>query len=339
MKAIDAIFSVCVVASLLSAAGTLRGDDAKTARAKKEEKPVVFVPAKPDSVVGDWQGGSGSRLVAQVAATAADEYTANLLKAFDEEGRPVAILKGRRSGNDVTFSGDSWTGVVQKGHLSLKKASDAFDLQPVARVSPTAGSSPPEGAVVLFDGHNLDAWAKKAGKDWLAEDGPARWKLVEGGAVEVVPGSDSLISRKAFGDCKVHVEFRTLGSPTNSGVFVQTRYEVNINETYGRRDGTPNGGLDNCSDVKPKIRPSFPPLAWQTLDIDFRAPRFDAARKKTAAARATILLNGVTIYDRQELDVPRGAAARLGEAPTGPLMLQDHGVPVQFRNIWVVEAN
>ena len=219
--------------------------------------------------------------------------------------------------------------------------------QPSTPEPPTLGAKPPAGAVVLFDGKTLDAWGKKAGKDWLKADGPARWKLVgpvdglgaQGGAVEVVPGSDSLISHHQFGDCRVHLEFRTLGAPTNSGIYFQARYEVNINETFGRTEGTPNGGLDNCTPkgTAPRVRASRPPLVWQTLDVDFRAPRFDAAGRKIAKARATVLLNGVEIYREQELDPPTGAAGRLGEAPKGPLLLQEHGMPVQFRNIWVVE--
>src|SRR2546421_8826771 len=97
-------------------------------------------------------------------------------------------------------------------------------------VSPTLNAPPPDGAIVLFDGKNLDAWAKKAGKDWLKEDGPARWKLVEGDAVEVVPAADCIITRQKFGDCRLHLEFRTLGVKTNSGVYLQTRYEVNISD-------------------------------------------------------------------------------------------------------------
>src|SRR5439155_10398531 len=136
-----------------------------------------------------------------------------------------------------------------------------------------------------------------------------------------------------------HVEFRTLVSPTNSGVFLQDRYELNINESSGKTEGTRNGGLDHCTEnTPPKARAALPPLAWQTFDIDFVGPRFDASGKKTANARATVQLNGVTIYQNQELQQPHGAASRLGEAPTGPLMLQEHGMPVQFRNIWLVET-
>jgi hypothetical protein len=232
--------------------------------------------------------------------------------------------------------------------LSVFAADEAVDSRfvaaktgayPATPVPPTLGAKPPAGAVVLFDGKSLDAWAKKAGKDWLKEDGPARWKLVEGGAVEVVPVSDSLISHQKFGDCRVHLEFRTLGAPTNSGIYFQARYEVDINESFGRTDGSPCGNLGNCTPngTLPKVRASRAPLEWQTLDVDFRAPRFDDAGKKTANARVTVVLNGQKLYDEQELNLPTGAAGRLGEAPTGPIMLQEHGMPVQFRNVWVME--
>jgi hypothetical protein len=240
----------------------------------------------------------------------------------------------------VEFSGDGWSGEIKNSHFTGGKGDRKIDLRPVVRHSPTEGAKPPAEAIVLFDGSNLDAWAKKNGKDWMGEDGPAKWKLLEGGVVEVVPETDCIITHKKFGDCHLHVEFRTLGKPSNSGVFLENRYEVNINETYGLLTGAPNGGFDNCTDkVEPKIRPCFPPLSWQTFDIDFTAPKFDAAGKKTAAARATVLFNGAKIYDRQELDLPHGAASRLGEAATGPLMLQEHGMPVQFRNIWLVEKS
>lgn len=224
------------------------------------------------------------------------------------------------------------------GVSALSPLLPAAESVQVPTPQPTLGAKPSAGAVVLFDGRDLNAWNTKAGKDWLKSAGPAQWKLVTVAGetvMEIVPGADSLITKQAFGDCRVHLEFRTLVTPTNSGIYLQTRYEVNINESSGRTDIGPSGGLDNCSDVKPPVRAALPPHTWQTLDIEFTAPRFDAAGNKTANARATVRLNGVLLYDHQELSPPKGAAGRLGEAPTGPIMLQEHGQPVQFRNVWV----
>jgi hypothetical protein len=301
------------------------------------EEPIDsrFRAIAPDPAMGDWQGAGG--YVAQVMPAGAGQYQANVFHAFDEpDAKPVAVLKGGLA----NLAGDGWTGAIDRGHFQAAKGGEHFALQHVTRTPPTLGASPPAGAVVLFDGTSLDAFANKKGKEWLVEGGPAPWKIVEGGILEVVPGTGGgIITRRQFGDCHLHVEFRTLGAPSNSGVFLQTRYEANINETYGRLDGTPNAGFDNCTDnIRPRIRACRPPLEWQTFDIDFRAPRFDAAGKKTASATATVFFNGVKIYDRQVLDLPHGAAGRLGEAPTGPLMLQEHGMPVQFRNIWLVES-
>jgi hypothetical protein len=331
--------SICIFAGLCVCALPLLAQDEPAPKAgKKVEKPVNFIPAKADPLIGDWQGDANA-LVAQVLPVGEGKYQAALLKAFDTENNVISILQGTSSAAEVSFSGDGWTGVIKSGHFTIEKEGKKFDLKHISRTSPTMGAKPPTGAIVLFDGHNLDDWAKKNGKDWLAEDGPAKWKLVEGSAVEAVPGSDCIITHRKFGDCRVHVEFRTLGTPSNSGVFLEDRYEVNINETYGHTSGSPNGGFDNCTDkVEPRVRPCFPPLAWQTFDIDFHSPRFDKDGKKIANARATVLFNGVKIYDQQELDLPHGAARRLGEAPTGPLMLQEHGMPVQFRNIWLLET-
>ena len=109
---------------------------------------------------------------------------------------------------------------------------------------------------------------------------------------------------------------------------------------YGNPDANPCAGFDNCTPkgTNPGIHSSRPPLEWQTIDVDFHAPRFDAAGNKTASARATVVLNGVTIYADRELGPLLLSAARLGEAPTGPIQLQEHGMPLQFRNIWAVET-
>jgi hypothetical protein len=307
---------------------------AASAFAAEEAIDSRFKPAKPDPLTGDWQGTPG--YVAQVVAGDDGDYQANILAEFDApDAKPLAILRGHA----LALAGDGWIGTMSGRHFKAEKGTVRFDLRHISRPPPTLGAKPPAGAIVLFDGKSMDAFANKKGKEWLVEGGPAPWRIVDG-VLEVVPGTGGgIITRQKFGDCQVHVEFRTLGAPSNSGIYLQTRYEVNINETYGKLDGTPNGGFDNCTPkgAAPKVRASRPPLEWQTFDIDFRAPRFDAAGTKVAPARATVALNGVQLYDNQELNPPTGAAGRLGEAPTGPLMLQEHGMPVQFRNIWVAE--
>ena len=300
-------------------------------------KPFIFYPALENCAVGDYQGTGA--YVAQIAPLVSGGYQADLLHEFAKASdMPVAVLQGAASGDSVSFTGSGWTAQLQQGHLTGKNGAESFDLQFLDRASATLGQAPPEGATVLFDGSNLDAWAKKDGADWLKQAGAAPWTLVDG-AVEVVPGSDGIITKQSFGDMHLHLEYRTQGSPTNSGILLEARYESNINETYGSYNKSPGGGFDNCTPATAKLqqRAARPPLAWQTLDIDFVAPRFDATNKKTASAKATVELNGVRIYDQMQLDPPTGAAQRLGEAATGPLMLQEHGMKLQFRNIWLTQ--
>jgi hypothetical protein len=268
-----------------------------------------------------------------------NKYEAHIFRAFDQPNdKPVAILTGDLADGTVALAGDGWTGAISAGHFKSANGTDTIDLQHVVRTSPTLGAKPPAGAITLFDGSNMSAWSKMKEKDWLTEDGPSQWHLVPGGAMEVVPRTSSLISRQQFGDARIHVEFRTLGGPTNSGVYIQDRYEANINEMYGRLDGNPCAQFDNSmpEDQHPGIRASRPPLEWQTMDIDFHAPKFDADGNKTADGTVTLVFNGVTMYQDHKLGPVTLNAARLGEAAAGPIQLQEHGMPVQFRNIWVV---
>lgn len=343
---------------LAAAAAILLSAPQDSSKAKKKGKKVElahpFYWATPDPLRGDWQGTGG--FVAQVIRaddrllSIADQiptqedvgkYQANIFHQFDvPNDKPVAILHGELADGAVNFTGDGWTGAIDGGHFKASKDGESFDLRHINRIPPTLGAKPPAGAMVLFDGTNMNSWARMKEKDWLTEDGPSQWHLIGGGAMEVVPHAGNLISHKWFGDCKIHVEFRNPGGPTNSGVYIQDRYEANINEMYGRLDGNPCAGFDNCTpkETNPGIRCSRPPLEWQTLDIDFRAPRFDAGGKKIADPRVTMLFNGTLLYNDRALGPVTLNAARLGEAPTGPIQLQEHGMPVEFRNVWVVEG-
>lgn len=349
------LLAVCgmVLLSAPQEEATGKKKSGKNGKAKKVEVAHPFYWAAADPIRGDWQGSGG--YVAQVVRvddkilsvqnlipTGEDggKYQANIFHQFDQPNdKPVVTLNGETEGGEIHFTGDGWTGAIADGHFKATKGAESFDLQHVNRGSPTLGAKPPAGANVLFDGTNMNAWAKMKEKDWLTEDGPSQWHLIGNGAMEVVPRAGSLISHKWFGDAKIHVEFRNVGGPTNSGVYLQDRYEANINEVYGRLDGNPCAGFDNCTppEARPGIRCSRPVLDWQTLDIDFTAPRFDKAGNRTVAPRVTMLFNGTKIYDNRELGPVTLNAARLGEAPTGPIQLQEHGMPVQFRNIWALE--
>ena len=341
-----------VPVGLLLGASLMMCAQKKKGGPRKVELPHPFYWAAPDALRGDWQGQG--QYVAQVVPVMdrvysvedlipqqddVNKYEVHIFHQFDvANDKPVAVLTGTLADGVVTLEGDGWTGTIQDGHFKAQKGSESFDLQHADRVSPTMGEQSPAGAVVLFDGKSLDTWAKMKEKQWLEQDGPCQFRIVGDRAAESFPRRGNCISKRQFGDAKIHVEFRNLGGPTNSGVYIQDRYEANINETYGSLTANPNGQFDNSVPTKPGIRASRPVLDWQTFDIDFKAPRFDASGKKTADAVVTLRLNGVVMYKDQPLGPVILNAAKLGEAAQGPIQLQEHGMPVQFRNIWVLET-
>ena len=181
-------------------------------------------------------------------------------------------------------------------------------MKKVVRLSPTLVKEPPEGAVVLFDGKNFDQWVH-AQKN---EGQPVQWKLLNG-AMEVVPGTGDIVSRKKFTDFELHVEFRTPFMPDssgqkhgNSGVYLQGRYEVQVLDSYGleRRDNE-CGGIYQVG--VPLVNMCAPPMQWQTYDITFHAPRFDENGDKAENASLTVIHNGVKIHDNIEIPEPTGA--------------------------------
>lgn len=189
------------------------------------------------------------------------------------------------------------------------------------------GAPPPRDAVVLFGGSSTAAWENP-------------WK-VEKGAMTVRGGNTQ--TREKFGDAFLHVEFRTPDMPEakgqakgNSGVFLQGSYEVQVLDSYGIADPGKGdcGAIYNIS--APLVAASRPAMEWQAFDIVFRAPRFDAEGKKTENARITVFHNGVVVQNNVEVPHNTANGPQQKETSVGPVMLQDHGNPVAYRNIWLV---
>jgi hypothetical protein len=198
-------------------------------------------------------------------------------------------------------------------------------------------SPPPQGAVVLFDGKDLSGWVKDSGR-------PAEWKVREG-FMEVSGGN--IRTRQKFGpDFKLHVEFwlplmadKKDQGRANSGVYLQGRYEIQVLDSY-QNETYPDGSVGAlygiiAPDKDAQKRAVRPPQQWNSYDITFRAPRVDKDGKVTQKGRVTVVLNGVTLIDDGKFDRLTGGAVDNKMGTPGPLLLQDHGCKVRYRNIWL----
>jgi len=203
-----------------------------------------------------------------------------------------------------------------------------------------APGKPPSDDVVLFDGKDLSQWVVK-------KDGsPAKWK-VENGYFEVAPKTGDMRTKDSFGDCQLHVEFSEPNPPKgedqdrgNSGVFLIGLYEIQVLDSYNSKTYADGQASAVYGQYPPLVNASRPPGQWQTYDIIWHGPRFDATGKLTRSAHVTVFHNGVLTQDNVELTGPTGHHVRPPYSATPeklPLALQDHNHPVRYRNIWIRE--
>ena len=234
-------------------------------------------------------------------------------------------LKGQRDGESVMLTGDGIRIEISNGVAKIMdEAGNVLgELPKVERKSPTLGMRAPANALTLFDGVHANAF--KNGK--ISEEG---W-LQEG---------TEILSR--YRDFTLHAEFRLPYMPyargqgrSNSGFYLQSSYEVQVLDSFGL-EGVKNecGALYRYQ--QPDQNMCLPPLQWQTYDITFRSPRFDAEGNKIQNARITVLHNGVAVHDDFEVERKTGAGAAEKDTLRA-IKLQDHSNPVRFRNIWIID--
>ena len=207
--------------------------------------------------------------------------------------------------------------------------------RPLPRVvTPGVQAAPPSDALVLFDGTSLKAW--KCG------DKDAGWKI-ENGYMEV-NGSGSIETRESFGDCQLHLEWcapakveEASQGRGNSGVFLMSRYEVQVLDSFENRTYADGQAAALYGQEPPLVNACRKPGEWQTYDIAFRAPRFEGD-KLVSPGVVTVLHNGVLVQNAVPFlgsTVHRALAQYSPHPAEAPLQLQDHGNPVRYRNVWI----
>ncbi len=292
--------------------------------------PEVATKEDPDfSIQGEYtgtlKGENGTRKFGvQVIALGGGEFQAvGYVGGLPGDGfnlKDKVTSKGKFENGKVVFPSDHGDGVLANGVITV---GGEGTLKRVERNSETLGAKAPKDAIVLFDGSSPDAF--KGGK-------------IENGLL-----CQGVTSHQKFGSHILHLEFRTPYKPYargqgrgNSGLYMQGRFETQILDSFGLE-----GKMNECGGIY-SIKASdfnmcFPPLSWQTYDVDFTEAEFGDDGKVKKHARMTVKLNGVVIHKDVELPHKTTAAPVGISKEPGPVYLQNHGNPIRFRNIWVVE--
>lgn len=311
-------------------------------------------------IQGEYVGATqnGDKLGCQVIALGGDRFQAVFLPGglpgAGWDGKNKILLDGKLEGEKAVFTpatgkrnylaqqADQFSAtskfppIGQKDYSALisgesltgkTDSEQTFTLTKTERKSPTMGAQPPEGAIVLFNGANTDEWT--------------RGRLDKENGVLNTDGGDILTKRK-FSNYVMHIEFMLPYRPDargqgrgNSGFYQVDHYEVQVLDSFGL-DGKNNecGGVYTKAD--PKVNMCLPPLVWQTYDVEFTNAVTENG-KKVKNARMTLKHNGVVIHENLDIAGPTGGSRSDPEGTPGPIKLQGHGNPLQYRNIWIVE--
>jgi hypothetical protein len=295
-----------------------------------------------DPIMAEYEGfwtatnGAKGRLTAQIRPLANNRYDGFILlfrtrspvagfnlqpAVLDQEKIAFkAVTSTKEEGGDLLAKNEA-TCRIENGKLTGMFKGDlgdgTFEAEKSQRKSPTLGAKPPAGAIVLFDGKPSDAWESVS---WPVRDG----------ILQV--GAGNIRVKNKLDDFRLHLEFRTPYMPIelgqargNSGVYLQGKYEVQVLDSFGLYPLKDNDCAGIYRTQAPQLNACLAPMEWQTYDITYRSD----------GPRVTVVHNGITVIESARIPpqlVQSGTGG--GESNSGFLMLQDHGNPVQFRNIW-----
>lgn len=218
---------------------------------------------------------------------------------------------------------------------TLLPAADPDQRASPAKVDPGPPGGPPSDAIVLFDGKDLSRWRGR--------NGDARWKVGDG-VLTIAPGTGDIVTRQGFGDCQLHLEWRIPAEVKgegegrgNSGLKFHEAYEIQILDSHPSRSNALVQAGAVYKQHGPLVNACRKAGEWQSYDIVFRTPRFDAEKKLTRSGTFTVFLNGVLIQDHAKILGRTNSTKPVPLDERQPLLLQDHGSPVSFRNVWIRE--
>ncbi|MFO1044189.1 MAG: DUF1080 domain-containing protein [Planctomycetaceae bacterium] len=370
MKYIFSSFALCLIVSWTSESTAQTVDQAAEAATKKLfDAQSIGIELK---LQGEYVGKEGDKAIAaQVVARGDKAFHVLVLEgglpgAGWDGGRYAILESAPLTNGRVEFrspTDDGASAVLDENGLTLKRGERKGLLKRVERKSETLGLKPPAGAIVLFGGAapNMDAFEER--KDIEGMTSPM---MFEG---NMLAGA---VTKRRFKDYTMHVEFMTGWEPQNipwrradAGIYMLSRYEVAIGDSFGfdfDLSGATSPSRPKLLDEKipskfpvpkgnnaprvcgsvftyPSTVPNscLPPLVWQTLDIDFTAPRFDDSNKKTSKAVISVKLNGHQTVDKLEVNGPTPHGFKGPETADGPIWFEAFGRRVIYRNIWVVE--
>jgi len=215
------------------------------------------------------------------------------------------------------------------------KDTEIWEPEPTV-VTPGEATAPPSDAIVLFDGTNLDNWES-------AKGGEAKWEVSDE-AMTVVKGTGVIQTKEVFGDCQLHIEWRSPAEVKgegqgrgNSGIFLQGIYEVQVLDSYNNRTYSNGQAASIYKQTMPLVNACKPPGEWQAYDIIYRAPIFREDGKLATPGYITVIQNGILVQNHYQIKghTPYIGLPEYKEHGDGPLSLQDHSNPVSYRNIWI----